>query len=138
MTFTRLELILLIVAASNVAVIVELVRRRHLREKYALLWLGVGASGIVLSLTRGLVDGIARAMGVAYGPTVVFAGAILFLVLVCMHLSTAVSELEERTTRLASELALLKGAERPPEVSLDAELVVLVDPDKESAPETGR
>src|SRR5687767_4726030 len=102
MTFTRLELVLLIVAASNVAVIFELVRRRHLREKYALLWLAVGASGIVLSLTRGLVDSIARAIGVAYGPTVVFAGAILFLVLVCMHLSTAVSKLEERTTRLAS------------------------------------
>jgi hypothetical protein len=138
MTFTRLELILLIVAGSNVAVIIELVRRRHLREKYALLWLAVGAGGIILSVTRGLVDAIARVMGVAYGPTVVFAGAILFLVLVCMHLSTAVSKLEERTTRLATEFALLRGPERATELALEPEVTVVLESDKESASEAGR
>jgi hypothetical protein len=43
----------------------------------------------------------------------VFLGAILFLLLVCMHLSWEVSRLEERTRILAEELALLRGNEEP-------------------------
>lgn len=109
MTFTRLELFLLLVALANVFAMIELVRRRHLREKYALLWLAVGIGGIVLSLTRGLVDRLAMAVGVAYGPTVIFVVAILFLLLVCVHLSLEVSKLEERTTMLAAECALLRA-----------------------------
>jgi hypothetical protein len=108
MTFTRLELFLLPIAALTVLSILELVRRGHLKEKYALLWLGVGVASIVLSLTRGVVDRIARAFGIAYGPTVVFVLAIVFLLLVCVHLSLEVSKLEERTAILASDLALLK------------------------------
>jgi hypothetical protein len=135
-TFTRLEFVLLLVASANVAIIIELVRRRHLREKYALLWLGVGLSGIVLSVTRGVVDGVARSIGIAYGPTVVFAGAILFLVLVCMHLSTAVSKLEERTTRLATELALIRGAESAADRTLEPDVVLVLD--EEPAPDGHR
>jgi hypothetical protein len=137
MTFTRLEFILLVVAISNVAVIIELVRRRQLREKYALLWLAVGLGGILLSITRGFVDAVARLIGVAYGPTVVFAGVILFLVLVCMHLSTAVSKLEERTTRLASELALLRGTATPSEVQLDTGVEILLESEEEPVSEAG-
>lgn len=109
MTFTRLELFLFVVALGNVLVMIELVRRRQLREKYALLWLAVGFGGIVLSVTRGVVDRLATAVGVAYGPTVLFVVAILFLLLVCVHLSFEVSKLEERTTVLASQLALLRA-----------------------------
>ena len=49
-----------------------------------------------------------HALGVDYGPSAVFLGAIVFLLLVCMHLSWEVSRLEERTRTLAEELALLR------------------------------
>jgi hypothetical protein len=109
MMFTRLELFIFVIALVNVLAMLELVRRRQLREKYALLWLTVGMAGIILAVTRGLMDRLARAVGVAYGPTVVFVLAILFLLLVCVHLSLQVSRLEERTTLLAAELALLRA-----------------------------
>lgn len=105
----RLDVFILVVALLNVAVMLELVRRRQLREKYALLWISVGIGGIVLGLGRTLVDRMATALGVSYGPSVVFLAAILFLLLVCMHLSWEVSRLEERTRILAEELALLRG-----------------------------
>jgi hypothetical protein len=107
----RLDVFILVVALLNVAVMLELVRRRQLREKYALLWISVGVGGIVLGLGRTVVDRVARSLGVSYGPSVVFLGAILFLLLVCMHLSWEVSRLEERTRILAEELALLRGDE---------------------------
>lgn len=108
----RLDVFVLVVALLNVAAMLELVRRRQLREKYALLWLAVGLGGILIGAGRSLVDRLATALGVDYGPSMVFLGAILFLVLVCMHLSWEVSRLEERTRTLAEELALLRGRDQ--------------------------
>lgn len=105
----RLDVFVLVVACVNVAVMLELVRRRQLREKYALLWLAVGVGGIVIGVARPLMDRLATAVGVSYGPSVVFLAAILFLLLVCVHLSWEVSRLEERTRILARELALLQA-----------------------------
>lgn len=107
----RLDVFVLVVAMINVVVMLELVRRRQLREKYALLWLAVGVGGIVLGLGRTLVDRVAHALGVDYGPSAVFLLAILFLLIVCMHLSWEVSRLEERTATLAEELALMRARE---------------------------
>lgn len=107
----RLDVFVLVVALLNVVVMLELVRRRQLREKYALLWLGVGIGGIVLGVGRGVVDKVAYGLGVSYGPSAVFLGAILFLLLVCIHLSWEVSRLEERTAILAEELALMRARE---------------------------
>lgn len=107
----RLDLFVVTVALVNVAVMLELVRRRQLREKYALLWLTVGIGGVVLGAGRTYVDRLARAVGVEYGASVAFLGAILFLLLVCMHLSWEVSRLEERTRVLAEELALMRSRE---------------------------
>ncbi|MGQ0521062.1 MAG: DUF2304 domain-containing protein [Actinomycetota bacterium] len=107
----RLDLFVISVALVNVAVVLELVRRRQLKEKYALLWLGVGVAGILLGAGRGLVDRLATVVGVDYGPSAVFLGAIAFLGMVCMHLSWEVSRLEERTRALAEEMALMRGRE---------------------------
>lgn len=109
MTLDRLDVTMLLVALINVLVIFELVRRRRLHEKYALLWLSVGGFGIVLSLGRSFVDKFARAVGVAYGPTVIFLAAILFLLFVCIQLSLEVSRLRDRTVRLAQEVGLLRA-----------------------------
>lgn len=106
----RLDVFVIVVALLNVAVMVELVRRRQLREKYAVLWIAVGVAGIVLGAGRKVVDRVAHALGVTYGPSAVFLAAILFLLLVCMHLTWEVSRLEERTRTLAEELALLRAA----------------------------
>ena len=107
----RLDVFVVTVAVINVVVVLALVRRRQLREKYALLWLAVGVGGVLVGAGRGLVDRLARAVGVEYGASVAFLGAILFLLLVCIHLSWEVSRLEERTRVLAEEVALLRAAQ---------------------------
>ena len=105
----RLDVFVVTVAVANVVLMLVLVRRRQLKEKYALLWLTVGVGGVVVGAGRGLVDRLARAVGVEYGASIAFLGAILFLLLVCIHLSWEVSRLEERTRVLAEELALLRA-----------------------------
>jgi Uncharacterized conserved protein (DUF2304) len=64
----------------------------------------------VLSLARALVDKFARAVGVSYGPTVIFLAAILFLLFVCIQLSLEVSRLRDRTTLLAQEVGLIRAS----------------------------
>lgn len=109
----RLQLFILVTAVVILAAILELVRRKQLREKYALLWLTVGIAGVTLSLLRGTLDRLSRAIGVTYGPSALFLFAILFLILVAAHLSWEVSRLEAKTRRLAEEIALLKAMPPP-------------------------
>ncbi|MDO3705801.1 DUF2304 domain-containing protein [Micromonospora echinaurantiaca] len=89
--------------------IVELLRRRQLREKYGMLWLGVLLVVIPLSLFPRLLDSVAGMLGVASGVSLVLFLGIVFLLLVCVHLSWEVSALEEETRTLAEDFALLRA-----------------------------
>ncbi|MGC4868759.1 DUF2304 domain-containing protein [Micromonospora sp. DT53] len=89
--------------------IVELLRRRQLREKYGMLWLAVLVVVIPLSLFPRLLDNVAEILGVASGVSLVLFLGIVFLLLVCVHLSWEVSALEEETRTLAEDFALLRA-----------------------------
>jgi hypothetical protein len=70
----------------------------------------------VLTAVRPLIDDLADDIGVSYGPTIIFTGAILFLLFVCMNLSMHVSRLTERSEILAEEITFLRSrldAEEP-------------------------
>lgn len=106
---SRLELVIVLVAAGYLAFILALVRRRQLREKYALLWLAVGIGAMSLAAARPLLDRISNALGIAYAPSTLFLFSTLFLMAVAAHLSWEVSRLEEKTRQLAEEIALLRA-----------------------------
>jgi hypothetical protein len=89
-------------------VIFELLRRRQLREKYAVLWLVVALLVIPASLFPQLSNSVALRLGIASGVSLVLFVGILFLLLVCIHLSWEVSRLEEETRTLAEDMALLR------------------------------
>ena len=88
--------------------VLELVRRRRLREKYALLWILTAIVLLVLSVWRGAVTSIATTLGVSYGPTVLFAVGALFVLVVLLHYSTVISALTDRTVVLSQQLAILE------------------------------
>ena len=97
-------------AASIILLIavLELVRRRRLREKYALLWILTAIVLLVLSLWRGLVDSIAIALGISYGPLITIAVGALFVLVVLLHYSTVISALTDRSAVLAQQVAMLE------------------------------
>jgi hypothetical protein len=119
----KLGIVVVVIAFLNVVAVVEFVRRRKLGESFALLWIGVGVGGIVLSLIRPLIDDVADELGVTYGPTLLFAATTLFLLFVCMNLSMHVSRLTERTETLAEEIAFLRGV-LPPNNDTEADPAV--------------
>jgi hypothetical protein len=100
------------IAASLVllAVVFELIRSRRLRERYALLWLLTGLVLLALSAWREGLNTIAGWFGVTgYPPAVLFAVAVLFILLVLLHYSTVVSKLSDQNVLLAQRVALLEA-----------------------------
>ena len=97
-----------------ILVVVELVRGRRLKERYALLWLATGVVLLVLSAWRGGLNTIAGWVGVTgYPPAVLFAVATLFILAVLLHYSTVISKLADQNVILAQRLALLEQRIRP-------------------------
>ena len=90
--------------------VLELIRKRRLRERYAMLWLATGVVLLVLSLWRTGENTIAGWFGVkSYPPAVLFAVATLFILLVLLDYSTVISKLADQNTVLAQRLALLES-----------------------------
>jgi hypothetical protein len=105
----RVSIAATIASILLILVVLELIRSRRLRERYALLWLATGVVLLVLSAWREALDTIARWVGVTgYPPAVLFAVGILFILLVLLHYSTVISKLADQNVILAQRLALLE------------------------------
>jgi hypothetical protein len=108
MTVDRLQLVSIIAAAALFLVVLELVRRRRLMERYALLWLLAALVLIALAAWRGGLEVISRGIGVIYPPNAIFAVAVGFILLLLLHFSASVSRLSDQTKVLAQRNALLE------------------------------
>lgn len=90
------------------ALIVTMLMRRHLREKYAVMWLLIGAAMLVLALFPDLLGALAGLLGVIVPSNLLFALAVALLIGVTLHLSWELSRAEEEIRRVAEEVAILR------------------------------
>ncbi len=88
--------------------IVEMLRRRQLSEKYAVLWLVVGLFLLLLTVFPGILAGVSGLVGIAVPTNLLFFVGIIFLTGVGLHLSWELSRLEDETRKLAEDLAILR------------------------------
>ncbi len=88
--------------------IMELLRRRQLSEKYAVLWLVVGVLLLILTIFPGMLGTVSGLVGVEVPSNLLFFTAIVFLIGVALHLSWELSRLEDETRKLAEDLAILR------------------------------
>jgi Uncharacterized conserved protein (DUF2304) len=109
MTPVRITIAASIASILLLLVVLELIRGRRLKERYALLWLVTGVVLLILSAWRGGLNTIADWLGVSgYPPAILFAAATLFVIVVLLHYSTVLSELHDRNVVLAQRVALLE------------------------------
>lgn len=104
----KLAILTGVVALLLLGLILELLRRRQLREKYAVLWLAVGLITLPFGFVPTSLNSLARHLGVRNGASLVLFLAVVFLLLVCIHLSWEASRLEDETRALAEEVALIR------------------------------
>jgi hypothetical protein len=98
-----------VLAIIIVAVVLDLLRRKKIREKYAALWLIVGAATVVLGAFPQLLAIAAETVGVEVPSNLLFALGILFVLGVLLHLSVEISSVEDETRALAEEVAILRA-----------------------------
>jgi hypothetical protein len=108
----KIQIVSILVTAGMFGVVFELLRRKRLMERYALLWLFSALVLLVLAMWGGLLERVADAIGVFYAPSALFAVAFAFVLMLLLHFSLAVSRLTDQTKVLAQRLALVEERER--------------------------
>lgn len=88
--------------------IVDLIRKKRLKEAYALLWLFFALVFLVLSFWRQGLDLISGLIGIAYPPAALFLTLLVAMFLVLIQFSVVISKLSENNKRLSQEVGVLK------------------------------
>src|SRR5512137_1709737 len=111
----------IIISLSLLLVIVQVIRKRRLREEYALLWMAASLTILLLSVFGGLANLLASLFAVHYAPTLILVLGLIFALVVLLSQSVALSTQSDRVRDLAQQVALLdwrvrqlsKDKERP-------------------------
>ncbi len=105
---TKAQIIALIVTFAIFLFVLDLVRRRRLSERYALIWMLAALALLVLSIWTGGLDAIADVMGIQEPANAIFIIAFAVGFLLLLNFSVASSRLSEETKVLAQEVARLE------------------------------
>jgi hypothetical protein len=104
---SRIQILAIAVTIGLLIVVFELVRRRRLMERYALLWLISAVVLLNLAIWRGLLEDLSTTLGIVYPPNALFVVAFGFVLALLLHFSLAISRLSDETKVLAQEIARL-------------------------------
>jgi hypothetical protein len=104
----KTQIFALIATVAIFLLILELVRRRRLAERYALLWLSSSLALLALAIWTGGLDRIADLMGIAEPANAIFILSFAIVFVLLLHFSVATTRLAEETKILAQESARLE------------------------------
>ena len=93
-------------AVLALGVVVELLRRRLLRERHALWWLLAGTFALISGIFPATLEWTASLVGIEVPINLVFFVSIAVLFLVCLQSSSELTKLESKTRILAEFIAL--------------------------------
>jgi hypothetical protein len=103
------QLLAVVVSTALLLVVLELVRRRHLTEEYAFIWIAGALALLGLSIRRDVLDAAARWLGVYYPPAVLLLVLILFVFVGLLSFSVAISRQRAQIERLLEDVAILEA-----------------------------
>ncbi len=104
----RVQIVSIFVTAGIFGLVFELVRRRRLQERYALLWLFSAATMLALATWRDLLELFSDAVGIAYAPSALFAIALGVVLILLLHFSLVISRLADQNKVLAQRVGMLQ------------------------------
>ena len=108
----RQQIFALVASVALLVFIVEMVRRRRLREEYSWLWIVTGVAVLVLSVWFGLLRWLTGLIGAVTPVSTLFLFGILFLLITNIYFSIKVSTLTTQVKNLAQQLAILDASVR--------------------------
>jgi hypothetical protein len=88
--------------------ILELIRRKRLKEEFSLLWLFFSLVFLFFSIFRDLLENLARFTGIAYAPAALFLILLMAVFVILIQFSVIISRLSEQNKKLIQEVGILK------------------------------
>jgi hypothetical protein len=95
-------------AVFFIFVVIDLVRRDRLLEKYSMLWLFFSVVIILFASSPQAVNHAAESLDIKYAPSLLFFIGVVFLIVYTLHITTVISRQNDRIVRLTQEIAILK------------------------------
>ena len=105
---SNVQVLAILVTGCMLGIVFELVRRRRLMERYALLWLFASAIMLGLSVWRDALERLADLVGIAYAPSALFGVAFGFVLVILLHFSLVISRLADQNKVLAQRVGMLQ------------------------------
>ena len=116
----RAQIVAVVGTVLFLALVIELVRRRKLVERYALLWMLIAIFAVVLAVWNDALNWLTEQAGIASPTNALFAFGLAGIIGLLLNFSAAISRLSEETkilaqtaSRLDAEIRELRG-EGPP------------------------
>ena len=103
------QIFALITSAFIFFVVIEMVRKRQLREEYSVLWLVTSVLMFVLVLRYEWLVAVTKLIGAGLPTTTLFLGSIIFLMLLSVQFCIKISRLTDQVKNLSQENALMKA-----------------------------
>ncbi len=110
---SQARIIAAILAIAFMVLILELIRRRKLQERYSVIWFVAGVAMLAGAAFPDLLRVLADAMGVRDVTIALFSLLFLLLLGLALSFSVIASRQAEQITRLAQEQALEGAREQP-------------------------
>ncbi len=88
--------------------IIELVRRKKIREEYSIIWIIIGFVFLFFSIFRNALNILASNLGIAYVPMALLLILIVGVFLILVQFSTVISKLTEQNKKIIQDNALLQ------------------------------
>lgn len=96
-----------VLAAAVAGATVELIRRRKLREEYALLWFGTSVVLLAMAIFPSVPFRLSRWLGINYVTLMVMV-CFLFLGMIVLHFATVITHQSEQIRCLAERMAIMR------------------------------
>lgn len=102
----------IVAAVATFGIVIELLRRRRLRERHAGWWLVAGFLAILISIFPGVLQGVSKLLGFDIPVNLVFFVSFFVLFLVALQHSSELTKLEDHNRKIVERLAVLELREQ--------------------------
>ncbi|HHW48131.1 MAG TPA: DUF2304 domain-containing protein [Clostridiaceae bacterium] len=106
--FINVYTISIVFSITFLIVVIELVIKNKLQERYSLLWIFMSIVLLVFSSTPVIINTLADWLDIKNPPSLLFLFGLVYLLIYNLHVTTVVSRQSEKITKLTQEIALLK------------------------------
>ena len=104
----KTQIFVIVIAILALVVLVNMIRKRTLELRYALLWMLMSVGVLIFACFPGLTSWLAGVLGIGAPINMLFFAGFCFALAIIFSLTVVISRMANRVKKLTQEMALLK------------------------------